>query len=42
MIIWKGYGSKWLLPDFKVLSQNVSAGSEENDKTFVRIAGLRI
>jgi hypothetical protein len=32
MMNWKGYVRKWLLPTFKVLSHNLSAGNEENYK----------
>jgi hypothetical protein len=26
---WKGFGRKWLWPDFKVLSQNLPEGTKE-------------
>jgi hypothetical protein len=30
MMKWKGFGRKWLLPDFKVLSWHLPGGTEEN------------
>jgi hypothetical protein len=41
MINWKGFGRKWLWPDFKVLYWNFPGGTEGNKKkTSVRFAGL--
>jgi hypothetical protein len=37
---WKGFGRKWLWPDFKVLSQNLPEGTKENHEIPVRTAGL--
>jgi hypothetical protein len=40
MMNWKGFGRKWLWPNFKVLSQHSSGGNEGNHKkTSVIIAG---
>jgi hypothetical protein len=39
MMNWKGFGSKWPWPNFKVLSRHLTGGTEENHKTSIRIAG---
>jgi hypothetical protein len=39
---WKGFGSKWSRPNFKILSLNSHGGTEENKENEFRISGLRV
>jgi len=40
MMNWKGCVRKWLLPNFKVLSHNLSAGTDENYKNLYQYSRL--
>jgi hypothetical protein len=37
MMVWKGCGKKWWWPTFKVLSQNLPGGTEEDHEKVVAL-----
>jgi hypothetical protein len=42
MMNWKGFERKGPWLNFKILSQNSSGVTDENQEKYIRIAGLRV